>query len=150
MKITPLTRIVSVLMAVLLLVSSLGFTIVEHTCEMKGKSHSARMGDGAVSSCCATAAASTNSLADTKHDSGVRENPCCKEKALLSSADVAVSPEAPLHQLVTPATVVALAKYLVFGDGYFTSDTHSAFHPYAGPPPASVSLYKALLCSWLI
>lgn len=150
MKSTPLTRVVSVLMAVLLLVSSMGFTMVEHTCEMKGKSHFARMGDGMVSSCCATAVAPTNSLPATKHASEIRKNPCCKEKAVLSSADVAVSPEASSQQLITPAMVVAIATYMVFGDGHFIWDTYPNYHLYEGPPPVPVSLYKALLCSWII
>lgn len=136
-------------MAVLLLVSSMGFAVVEHTCEMKGKSHSARLGDGAVSSCCATAAAADPSPV-TKHASGVRENPCCKEKAITSPVAVAVTPEAPSHQLVPPASPLALAAYLVFGGSYFIWDAQPTFHPYAGPPPVSASLYKALLCSWLI
>lgn len=138
------------MMAVLLLVSSMGFSVVEHTCQMKGKSHSARLGAGAVSSCCATAAAAADPSPLTKHASGIQENPCCKEKAVLSPVAVSITPEAPAHQLVPLATPLVLAAYLVFGDAYFTWDIYPAYHPYAGPPPVSVSLYKALLCSWLL
>lgn len=137
-------------MAVLLLVSSAGFVIVEHTCEMKGKSRTAHFGEREVSSCCGTKVASTDSSPATKHTSGIQENPCCKEKAVLSSSTVALSAEASSVQWVHPTASLVLAAHFAFGGSYSNEDAHCANRPYLGPPPVSSSLHKALLCTWLI
>lgn len=150
MKKPPFVRIVSLAMAVLLLVSSMGFVIVEHTCEMKGKSRSARLGHWETSSCCGAKAVTANPSLSTKHNSGIRENPCCKEKAVLSPVTSGVTPEVQTHQLVIPDVPLAFAAYLVFRGAYSARDSHSIYDPYAGPPPVSASQHIALLCSWLI
>ncbi|MFB9296955.1 HYC_CC_PP family protein [Persicitalea jodogahamensis] len=146
----PFIRIVSLVMAVLLLVSSTGFVVVEHTCEMKGKTLTAHLGDREASSCCGTKVAAADSSPAAKHTSGIQENPCCKEKAVLATASAAVSVEASSVQLAAPATVLAFVAYFALGGGFSNRDTHPAGHPYAGPPPVSSSLHKALLCTWLI
>jgi hypothetical protein len=137
-------------MAVLLLVSSTGFVIVEHTCEMKGKSLTAHLGEREVSSCCGTKVAATDTSPVAEQASGIQKNPCCKEKAVLSSTTVAISTEASSIQWVVPTASLALATYFALGGKSFSGDAHSANHPYPGPPPISSSLHKALLCTWLI
>lgn len=137
-------------MAVLLLVSSTGFVIVEHTCEMKGKSRTAHFGEREASSCCGTEVAVTDPAPSAKQNSGIQENPCCKEKAVLSSSMVTLSAEAPSVQWVVPIASLELAAHFAFGGSYSNGDQHSGYLPYSGPPPVSSSLYKALLCTWLI
>jgi hypothetical protein len=146
----PFIRIVSLVMAVLLLVSSTGFAVVEHTCEMKGKSLKAHFGKREASSCCGTKIAAAYSSPAAKHTSGIEGNPCCKEKAVLATAAAAVSVEASSVQLVAPAPVLAFVAYFAHGGGYSHGDTHPAGYPYAAPPPVPSSLYKALLCTWQI
>lgn len=150
MKKPPFVRIVSLVMTVLVLISSTGFVIVEHSCEMKGKSRTAYFGEREVSSCCGTKVAATDTSPAAEQSSGIQENPCCKEKAVMSPATVVISTEASSIQWVVPTASLAIATYFAFGGKPFSGDAHSANHPYPGPPPVSSSLHKALLCTWLI
>lgn len=150
MKKPPIVRIVSLVMAVLLLVSSMGFVIVEHTCEMKGKSRSARLGHGETSSCCGAKASSADPLTGTKKAAGIQGNPCCKEKAVFTSVTAAVNPEVLTHEIAIADVPLAIVAYLVFKGSYFARDSQATDDPYAGPPPISASQHIALLCSWLI
>ena len=146
-----LIRYMCLLMAILMLVSSTGFVMVEHICQMRGKTQSMWVGKETCKMHCPAA----KKAAPSQQEEGVakvKKKSCCKETSNFSRLDVSSLSSTPL--LVTtptsPALVFEAAIYL-FSQTFLTG-SGAALRTPPNPSPLiyTSSQYLALLCIWLI
>lgn len=149
MRKTPFIRFVSLTMAVLLVITSTGFIVVEHNCLMRGKSKSVWMdGDSCKPGCDAPAKPSGHCDKETTH---LSKQPCCEETLLLSRADITST----IHSVDSQESLLPMANpvpHQVYAPVCVRS-VISTFHlqrPDPGPLVHSASRYIALLCVWLL
>jgi hypothetical protein len=145
-----LVRFVSLMMALLLLVSSTGFVIVEHSCQMKGTSQSVWTGDESCKPGCGSSV-KPSGQDRKKNTTQLSKQSCCKETSFLSRAELSATVASVSNEVVQIPGINLLYYPLSSLVNRYSIDT--IFHsqrPDPGPLVLSVSRYIALLCIWLL
>ncbi|MBU1819884.1 MAG: hypothetical protein KKG00_00010 [Bacteroidetes bacterium] len=147
MRKSPFIRLIALMMAVLLLVSSTGLVIVDHVCLMRGKTQSVWTGQETCSKSCK----SSNAVDIPEHGNATHLDkvPCCQEKAQLVKLEVqsktSWAPE-PIFKAIIP-----FPEFTCFLQYYSSLPTTCwIIYPDTGPPAYPVAHVLALLCTWTI
>jgi len=147
MRRSPFIRLIALMMAVLLLVSSTGLVIVDHVCLMRGKTQSVWTGQETCSKSCK----SSNAVDIAEHGNATHLDkvPCCQEKAQLVKLEVqsktSWAPE-PVSKTSFP-----FPEFTFFVRYYSSLPTTSWENsPDTGPPAYPVAYVLAILCTWII
>lgn len=140
-------RLVSLMMALLLLISSMGLVIVDHECLMRGKSQSVWIGLETCSKSCQSPQAVDVSKHD--HTTSFDKVPCCQEKAQLVKLEVqsqsgwgvvqvftGIQPFPEFLRMLRHPTSPGSVAWPIFSD--------------SGPPAYTVAYILAILCTWVI
>jgi hypothetical protein len=146
-----LIRYMCLFMAILMLVSSTGFVMVEHMCQMKGRTQSMWVGkETCKMHCPATkkAAPSPQEERVTK----VKKKSCCEETSYFSRLDVSSLSSTPLLVNTTTSPTLAFKAVIYLFSQTFPSESgdKQRTHPTYSPLIYTSSQYLALLCTWLI
>lgn len=143
-------RFVSLMMALLLLVSSTGFVIVEHSCQMRGTSQSVWTGDESCKPGCDSPQKPTDHN-KKKHTAELSKQSCCTETSFLSRADLSATVANFSNEVVQVQGINLLYYPLTSLVNRHSFDTIlPSQRPDPGPLVLSVSRYIALLCIWLL
>ena len=145
---TPLLRFLHVFMAVVVLLSSMGFGLVEHSCQLRGKRiYSVYNAQPGCPFCKAKANAGTEMPTVTRTD-------CCKDKARYSKVDTASSLSQLLAKFIKHLTEAvgagAAAVFVALFNGLFGPAAHVPVAEYVSPPPLSGRTLLAFVQTLLI
>ena len=149
MKKTNSLRVITLIMAVLVLLSSTGLVIVEHSCLMRGKTQSVWVGKDS----CKTSCSSKKNSLTTLHDRSLtylQKQPCCKESKHLSRVGIATEVNSlPVLVFQNVALPYSFSFLFTPSAGRFAA-LHQAGRPDPGPLVFSASCYISFLCTWII
>ncbi len=143
-----ITRLTCYFMAMLLLLSSTGFVLVEHLCQMGGKSQSLWVGKETCKKSCSSL--SPKSQPSTFGPS-FEKQPCCKETSSLSRLEVETivgSTELPTPAASLNFFIPQTGTFLLLGWSTWLSIAKVPPHPQI--PHSQAGRYLALLCAWLL
>ncbi|MEZ0539586.1 HYC_CC_PP family protein [Fibrella arboris] len=143
-----LLRFLHLFMAVVVLLSSMGFGLVEHSCQLRGKRvysiHDTKPG-------CKRCQVRSHAPDQTPT---VNRTDCCKDETRFAKVDITSSLS---HQLVKFVNVISdrfgagpSAVLLTLLNGPFDQHTNVAVAEYASPPPLSGRLLLTFVQSFLI
>lgn len=145
-----LFRTLNIVMATVVLMSSTGFGLIEHTCQMRGKKI---MRVGLAQSTCISCPPSLKASASTTQPT-IKKTDCCQDEQRYENVDVTSS----LSQLVAKF-FKTVAKAIVTGvttlattliSWLFSVDASIVEHSPNAPPPAYGRALLAIVQSFLI
>lgn len=144
---TALLRFLHLFMAVVVLLSSMGFGLVEHSCQLRGKRvYSVYDAQPGCRLCKAKATAAKTPA--------IKRTDCCKDEARYSKVDTASSLSQLLAKFIKTLaaganTGVAAVFVAIFAGLFSLSASESAGH-YESPPPLSGRALLAFVQTYLI
>ncbi|HEV7347316.1 HYC_CC_PP family protein [Telluribacter sp.] len=144
-------RFMCLFMAILMLLSSTGFVMVEHICQMRGKTQSMWNGKDKCKMHCPAPkkVASTQKEAATAQ---IKKQSCCKETSYFSRLAI-LSQNGNSLLVETPSfPVVVLDEAINFIFQALLPELGVSFGTHPNPPPYlhSTGEYLAMICCWLI
>lgn len=144
-----LFRLVNCLMAVVVLLSSTGFGLVEHSCQMRGKKI-IRVG---LEQAACVGCPPGQKASDTKQPV-VKKTDCCQDEKRYENVDISSSLSqlmAKFFKTVAEAVVAGIGMLVTaLLDWLFTANDSIAVHAANAPPPAYGRALLALVQSFLI
>lgn len=144
-----LFRILNVVMAMVVLLSSTGFGLIEHSCQMRGKKIS-RIGVGEPT----YAGCPSDKTASASIQPSVKKTDCCKDEKRYENVDIASSLSqlvAKFFKVVTEAVITSVTVLVTnFISWLFSTDASVVAHSPNAPPAAYGRTLLALVQSFLI
>lgn len=142
-----LLRFLHLFMAVVVLLSSMGFGLVEHSCQLRGKRVYSVYNAQPGCQLCKTRPATESRTPAVKHTD------CCKDDARYSNVETASSLSQLLAKFVKTIAEplgAAVALLVAFVDGLHGRATSVAVAHYASPPPLAGRALLAFVQTYLL
>ncbi len=144
-----LVRIVNVMMAVVVLVSSTGFGLIEHSCQMRGKKITKI---GIVESACI--GCPPGHKASVSSQPSLKKTDCCQDEHRYENVDISSSLSqlvAKFFKIVTEGLITAVEVLVTsLVNWLFIENVSTLEHSPNAPPPAYGRSLLAIVQSFLI